>query len=65
MTDQEWIDLTVGTKNPNYQCKRYDKPNEDCDKWEYDHSFYKSTIISEVINMKSFQNLLTINNCYN
>jgi hypothetical protein len=49
-TNEEWHNMTGGTN----QCKRYNS-SESCDKWEYDHSFYKSTIISEVIKLNRFK----------
>ncbi len=51
ITDKEWHNMTLGTD----QCKRFDNSSEDCDKWEYDHSFYKSTIISDVIKLNCFK----------
>jgi hypothetical protein len=50
ITGKEWHNITRGTD----QCKRYNS-SENCDKWEYDHSFYKSTIISEVIKLNRFK----------
>ncbi|CAG2119336.1 unnamed protein product, partial [Medioppia subpectinata] len=47
MTDREWRDRTVGTRDPNYQCRRYDNPALECQSWQYDHSFWRSSIISE------------------
>ncbi|CAG2171400.1 unnamed protein product [Oppiella nova] len=49
MSDSEWIERTVGTKNPNYQCQRYDNPDQPCDSWQYDQSFWRSSIISEQV----------------
>ncbi|XP_054167878.1 organic cation transporter protein-like [Oppia nitens] len=53
ISDNEWIERTVGNNNNNnnqdidYQCQQYGNPSQQCLSWQYDQSFWRSTIISE------------------